>query len=59
MKELLDDLTLTYRLKNQALPIVKEQVDINEFIRRTIIHFINDPANSNMKFIFQPHSEQF
>lgn len=56
MMELLEDLTLTYRLKNQALPILKEQVDINEFIRRTIIHFINDPANSKKKFIFQPHN---
>lgn len=56
MMELLEDLTLSYRLKNQALPIVKEDVDINEFIRRTIIHFINDPANSDMEFIFQPHN---
>lgn len=57
MMELLEDLTLSYRLKNQALPIVKEDVDINEFIRRTIIHFINDPANNGMEFIFRPHHE--
>ncbi|MGY3312965.1 signal transduction histidine kinase [Peribacillus simplex] len=56
MMELLEDLTLTYRLRNQALPIVKEEVDINEFMRRTIIHFINDPANSSMEFIFQPQN---
>lgn len=56
MMELLEDLTLTYRLKNQALPIIKEVVDINEFIRRTIIHFINDPANSDMEFIFHPQN---
>ncbi|MFS0645347.1 sensor histidine kinase [Siminovitchia sp. 179-K 8D1 HS] len=57
MMELLEDLTLTYRLKNQALPIVKEKLDINEFIRRTIIYFINEPANKEMKFIFQPYHE--
>ena len=57
MMNLLEDLTLTFRLKNQALPLVKEEVDINEFIRRTIIHFINDPTTSDMKFIFQPHNE--
>lgn len=57
MMELLEDLTLTFRLKNQALPIVKEEVDINEFIRRKIIHFINDPAYSDIEFIFQPHNE--
>ncbi|MDM5286020.1 sensor histidine kinase [Peribacillus frigoritolerans] len=57
MMELLEDLTLTYRLRNQALPIVKEEVDIIEFIRRTMIHFINDPANNYMKFVFQPQNE--
>lgn len=56
MMELLEDLTLSYRLKNRALPIVKEDVDINEFIRRTIIHFINNPSNNHMEFIFQPHN---
>jgi signal transduction histidine kinase len=56
MMELLEDLTLTYRLKNQALPITKEQVDINDFIRRAIIHFINDPANNDKEFIFQPYN---
>jgi signal transduction histidine kinase len=56
MKELLEDLTLTYRLSNQSLPIAKEKVDLNEFIRRTIIHFINDPANNDKEFIFHPHN---
>lgn len=57
MMELLEDLTLTYRLRNQALPIAKEEVDLNEFIRRTIIHFINDPVNNEMSFDFQPYDE--
>lgn len=57
MKELLEDLALTYRLKNQALPIAKEQVDINEFIRQTIIHFINDPKSSDKEFIFHPSAD--
>lgn len=55
MMELLEDLTLTYRLKNNGLPITKETVDINEFIRRTLIHFINDPANKEKNFIFHPY----
>ncbi|GIN98966.1 two-component sensor histidine kinase [Siminovitchia terrae] len=57
MMELLEDLTLTYRLRNRALPIAKEEVDLNELIRRTIIHFINDPANNEMEFNFQPYHE--
>lgn len=54
MMELLDELTLTFRLKNQALPLAREQVDINEFIRRIVIQFINDPSNVEMKFTFVP-----
>ncbi|WP_080849016.1 sensor histidine kinase [Cytobacillus gottheilii] len=57
MMDLLEDLTLTYRLRNQALPIVKEEVDLNEFIRRTIIYFVNDPNNRNMNLQFNPSPE--
>ncbi|MDL4840568.1 sensor histidine kinase [Aquibacillus rhizosphaerae] len=57
MKQLLDDLTLTYRLKNQALPIIREKVDINDCLRRTIINFINDPANNNFEINFNPYFE--
>ncbi|EKN71068.1 integral membrane sensor signal transduction histidine kinase [Neobacillus bataviensis LMG 21833] len=57
MMDLLEDLTLTYRLKNQALPLATEKVDMNEFIRRTIIQFINDPANNEFEFNFHPYNE--
>ncbi len=56
MMELLEELTLTFRLKNHALPLVKEYTDINEFIRRIVIQFINDPSASNMKFSFESTS---
>ncbi|WP_186580370.1 sensor histidine kinase [Aquibacillus kalidii] len=52
MKGLLEDLTLTYRLKNESLPIMKEGIDITEFIRRTIIQFLNNPENADKKLIF-------
>lgn len=52
MMELLEELTLTFRLKNQGLPLAKEQMEINEFIRRIVIHFINDPSNTELKFTF-------
>lgn len=54
MMKLIEDLTLTYRLKNEALPISKEKVDMIEYLRRTIIHFMNDPANKEVQFDFQP-----
>lgn len=52
MMELLEELTLTFRLKNQALPLAKEPLDINEFIRRIVIGFINDPTNQEQQFTF-------
>lgn len=57
MMELLEDLTLTYRLRSQTLPIVKEEVELNEFIRRAVIHFINNPANNGIEFNYQPYHE--
>lgn len=52
MMELLEELTLTFRLKNQALPLAKEPLDINEFIRRIVIQFINEPSNREQQFTF-------
>ncbi|MEK3856367.1 sensor histidine kinase [Cytobacillus sp. FSL H8-0458] len=57
MMDLLEDLTLTYRLKNNALPIAKVRTDLNEFIRRIIIHYINDPVYQDRTFHFIPHPE--
>ncbi|KAA0561822.1 HAMP domain-containing histidine kinase [Bacillus sp. CH30_1T] len=55
MRELLDDLTLTYRLKNQALPISKERTEMNEIVRRTVIQYINDQAISDKEILFEPY----
>ncbi|WLR42055.1 HAMP domain-containing sensor histidine kinase [Bacillus carboniphilus] len=57
MMELLEDLTLTFRLKNDALPIVKETSEMNELLRQSLIFFINNPANSHVQFEFQPYYE--
>ncbi|WP_394582027.1 sensor histidine kinase [Cytobacillus firmus] len=57
MMDLLEDLTLTYRLRNRALPIAKVPTNINEFIRRIIIQYINDPVNQDKTFNFIPHPE--
>ncbi|MGE7906890.1 sensor histidine kinase [Peribacillus sp. NPDC094092] len=42
MKDLLDDLNLTMRLRNQRLPLQFEDVDIVGFIREMTIEFLND-----------------
>lgn len=55
MKQLLEDLTLTYQLRSDAFPIAKENVEINEQIRRTVIHYVNGPAGQQYQFVFQPY----
>ncbi|KPL61015.1 sensor histidine kinase [Rossellomorea vietnamensis] len=57
MKDLLDDLTLTYRIKNGALPIVREKMNITELIRRTIISYMNNPDYAEMNIDFQAEDD--
>ena len=42
MKKLIDDLTLTYRIKNNNLPIQKRKIELHEMVRRTIIHHLEE-----------------
>lgn len=58
MFELIEDLTLTYRLKNESLPIVKEHIDINEAIRRTIIQLVNMQDASHIQFEMNNKQDQ-
>ncbi|RAS73875.1 sensor histidine kinase [Priestia endophytica] len=45
MSELINDLNLTYRLQNDQISLDYEQVELNEFVRRCVISFINDPSH--------------
>ena len=44
MNGLIEDLNLTYRLKNNALPLVKESIEVVETIRRITVDMVNDPG---------------
>ncbi|MGG4492485.1 sensor histidine kinase [Brevibacillus reuszeri] len=44
MNGLIEDLNLTYRLKNNALPLVKESIEVVEAIRRITVDMVNDPG---------------
>ncbi|MGF2614519.1 HAMP domain-containing histidine kinase [Rossellomorea vietnamensis] len=57
MGDLLDDLTLTYRIKNGALPIVREEANITELVRRTVIGYMNNPDYSDKTLDFQAEDE--
>ncbi|WP_214626573.1 HAMP domain-containing sensor histidine kinase [Paenibacillus agaridevorans] len=54
ISELIDDLNLTYRLKNDALPLERKRLEVNEVVRRTVVHFINDPQNEAYEITFRP-----
>jgi len=57
MSELIDDLNLTYRLKNNALPMDRQTQEVNEVIRRAVIHFINDPQFTTYDISFYASEE--
>ncbi|MYL73062.1 hypothetical protein GLW00_19795 [Halobacillus litoralis] len=44
MNELIEDLSLTYKLKYNALPLAKEKVDIASFIQGCVVSFLNNPS---------------
>lgn len=52
MTSLINDLNLTYRLKNSTFPIVKKTEKINELVKKTVIDFFNHPQYSEQKIEF-------
>lgn len=57
MNGLIEDLNLTYRLKNHALPMVKHTVSIVEAIRRIVVDMVNDPSTSMHDIEFVTNAE--
>ncbi|CEH27892.1 hypothetical protein AM501_01890 [Aneurinibacillus migulanus] len=58
MESLLDDLRLTYQLKNHLLPLNKKEGNIVETLREIIIDLLNDPQYESHKVEFLPECEQ-
>ncbi len=56
MSELIEDLSLTYRLKNDALPLDRKPSDVNEVVRRAVVAFMNDPQAASYAITFTPSS---
>ncbi|QUG43419.1 HAMP domain-containing histidine kinase [Psychrobacillus sp. INOP01] len=52
MSDLLDDLNLTMRLRNQKLPLLLEDANIVGFLREMTINLLNDPQFGNRKVEF-------
>lgn len=55
MNGLIEDLNLTYRLKNNALPMVKETIAVVETIRRITVEMVNDPSAAEHQIEYRSH----
>ncbi|MGE7595466.1 sensor histidine kinase [Peribacillus frigoritolerans] len=58
MKNLLDDLNLTMRLRNQRLPLQFEDVDIVGFIREMTIELLNDSQFGDRQVEFEANVDK-
>lgn len=52
IKELVDDLNLTTRLKNKVLKLNKKKVNMVSLARNAVIDILNDPKNANVDIDF-------
>ncbi|WMJ77141.1 MULTISPECIES: sensor histidine kinase [unclassified Sedimentibacter] len=52
IKELVDDLNLTTKLKNKASMLDKKEINLVKLVRRTVIDILNDPKYSDRDINF-------
>ncbi|MFJ8258571.1 sensor histidine kinase [Peribacillus asahii] len=57
MKDVLEDLNLTMRLKNKELTLNKKTINIVTLLRNIVIDILNDARYSNRNIEFQVHQE--
>lgn len=57
IKEVIEDLNLTTRLKNKALSLNKKTVNIVALLRNIVIDILNDPKYSNHQITFHVNQE--
>ncbi|SFS30875.1 sensor histidine kinase [Marininema halotolerans] len=57
MERLLADFNLTFRLENDALPLVKKDIDVVELVRRSAIDLSNHSLSDEQQIVFQAPEE--
>ncbi|WP_446899167.1 sensor histidine kinase [Clostridium sp. LBM24168] len=57
IQSLIQDLNLTYKLKNKAVPLKKEETNMTLLLQNTIIEILNNPLYSNKNVNFYPEDE--
>lgn len=58
MTTLIDDLSLTYQLKNNSLPAQHVNIEMNQFVQKVLLQFINNPTLQNQNIEFVPSSNK-
>ncbi len=57
IQSLIQDLNLTYKFKNKAVPLKKEETNMTLLLQDTIIEILNNPLYSNKNVNFYPEDE--
>ena len=57
MNDLLEDLNLTMRLRNQQLPLQLQQTNMVTFLREMVIQLLNEPKYEHTTIHFMPSTE--
>lgn len=57
MKELLDDFNLTMRLRNQEMPLNREDTRLESFVRELVIDLLNDSKYSDHAISFESNAQ--
>lgn len=58
MKELVDDFNLTMRLRNQEMPLQRQETNMEGFVREMIIDLLNDPQFSSSQIHFYSENSE-
>ncbi|MDR9857043.1 HAMP domain-containing sensor histidine kinase [Paenibacillus sp. VCA1] len=58
MLELLQDFSLTFQLKNKSVQIPLKPIELNEFVRRSVLRYVNDATIDTASFSFEEWDEE-
>ncbi|RAL23420.1 sensor histidine kinase [Thermoflavimicrobium daqui] len=58
MEDLIQDFNLTFRLKNHALPLHKQRVDIANLVQESVLDMANSPRAEKYEFRFSSSPEE-
>lgn len=57
MLELLSDFSLTFQLRSHAQDVPREDIELNEFVRRMVLRYVNDVTLKDVSFAYEGEEE--